>query len=100
MHKGKHKGKHKNVSNLRKHVSLPDQARPVASPVAAGPSRALVEELETVLEGSLDLALALVLDPRLPLVAYQPTSHKVVVIRVQDVVAPSLRLEPFQEVVA
>lgn len=86
--------------DLRQHVSLGHKTGPVAAPVAPGPTGALVEELETVLQGGLDLALAFVLNPGLPLVAHQPARDKVVVVCVEDILSPTLRLESFQEVVA
>lgn len=84
----------------RQHIALPGQASPVAAPVASGPARALVEELEAVLEGGLNLALAIVLNPGLDLMADQPTSDEIVVVGIEDVAAPALSLEALQEVVA
>lgn len=81
-------------------ISLSDQAGPVASPVAACPTRALVQKLVAVLEGRLNLALLLVLNPGLPLVAHEPTSHKVVIVSVQNPLPPLLVLEAVKEVVA
>lgn len=81
-------------------MTLSHEAGPVAPPVAAGPARALVQELCAVLQGGLDLALLLVLDPGLPLVAYKPASDKVVVVGVENVRTPLLCLEALEEVVA
>lgn len=86
--------------NLRENVSLTDKTGPVAAPVAASPARALVEELGAVLQSGLKLALLLVLDPCLPLMADEPASDKVVVVGVEDVLAPLLGLEALKEVVA
>lgn len=85
--------------NSRQHVTLTSHAAPVASPITPCPTRALVQELRAVLERRLDLAFALILDPRLPLVADQPARHKVVVVGVENVFAPALGLEPLQEIV-
>lgn len=84
----------------RKDVSLLDKAGPVAAPIAASPAGALVQELGAVLESGLKLTLALVLDPGLPLVADEPAGDEVVVVSVQDVLAPLLSLEALEEVVA
>lgn len=81
-------------------MPLLDQAGPVASPVAARPAGALVEELGAVLQRRLNLALALVLDPGLPLVADEPARDKVVVVSVQDPLPPLFRLEAVEEVMA
>lgn len=81
-------------------ISLAHQTRPVAAPVAAGPSRALIEKLDPIFKGSLDLTLILVLNPGLPLVADKPSSDKVVVVSVQNPLSPFLVLEAVKEVVA
>lgn len=78
---------------LGKNVSLSDKAGPVTAPVATSPSRALVKELGTVLEGGLELTLLLVLNPGLPLVADEPAGDKIIIVSVEDVFAPFLRLE-------
>lgn len=80
-------------------MSLAHQTGPVAAPVAARPAGALVEELGAVFQRRLDLALAVVLDPRLPLVADEPSRDKVVVVGVEDPASPLFVLEAVQEVV-
>lgn len=92
--------KNKNDEDSRKNIFFLDKAGPVAAPVAASPPGALVEELGAVLKGSLQLALALVLNPSLPLVADEPASDKVVVVGVEDVLAPLLGLEALKKIVA
>jgi hypothetical protein len=59
------------------------QARQVASPVAPGPAKALVQELPIVLERGLDFALGMVLHVRLPAVGDHPAGDEVVVVRVE-----------------
>lgn len=81
-------------------MSLNHQAGPVAPPVASCPPGALVQELHSVLQGGLELTLPLVLDPGLPLAADQPPSHKVIVVGVENVVAPLLTLETIKELSA
>lgn len=81
-------------------VAFSDHAGPVASPVASGPTRALVQKFGAVLQSCLDLTLLVVLDPCLPLVAYQPTSHKVVVVSIQNPLSPLLVLEAVEKVMA
>lgn len=81
-------------------VALFEETGIVASPVAACPSGALVEELHASLQSSLDLALILVLNPGFPLVAHKPSGHKVVIIGVQSVLLPSLVLKSVQECLA
>lgn len=85
---------------LPKHMALPAQTSPVAAPVASGPARALVQELHALLQGGLNLAFPIVLDPGLHLVADQPASHKVVVVGIENVTSPALRLKALQEVMA
>lgn len=84
----------------RNHVSLLDQTRPVAAPVTACPSGALVHKLHAVFQRRLDFAFLLVLDPGLPLVVDEPSGHEVVVVRVEYVLAPALTLETVEEVSA
>lgn len=88
------------VKHLLPDVSLSNQTGPVASPVASSPAGALVQELRAIFQSRLDLALPLVLDPSLPLVADQPASYKVVVIRVQNPLSPLLVLKPVKKVMA
>ena len=49
-------------------MSLSEETGIVASPVASRPTRALIQELDVVLESRLDLAFPIVLDPSFPLV--------------------------------
>ena len=86
-------GKHR----LRPHMSLRNETGVIASPVAASPSRTLIQELDVVLESRLNLALHVVLDPSLPSIGDQPTRNKVVIISVELEFAPTLRLESIQE---
>jgi hypothetical protein len=79
-------------------MSLRDETGPVASPVAASPTRALVEEFVTILEGSLQLTFRLVLDPCLPLMADQPAGNEVVVIGVENPLPPFFILKSVEEV--
>lgn len=88
------------VLYLHPDVPLAREAGPVAAPVAARPPRALVEELGAVFQRRLELAFALVLNPRLPLMADEPPRHKVVVVGVENPLAPFLVFEPVEEVVA
>lgn len=81
-------------------VSLANKTSPVASPVASGPAGALVQKLEAVFQRSLQLALSLVLDPRLPLVIDQPARNKIVVVGVKNPFAPLFILEAVEELVA
>ena len=87
-------------ADARKHMSLVHQTSPVAPPIASGPPRALVEELGAGFERRLNLAFGVVLHPRLPLVGDQPPRHVIVVVGVEDVLAPFLILETVEEIVA
>lgn len=79
---------------------LANETGPVASPVAARPTSALIKELGAIFESCLNLALAVVLDPCLPLMAYKPACDKVVVVGVENPFSPFLILEAVKEVVA
>lgn len=79
------------------YVTLNAETGEVAAPVAPRPSRTLVQELDPILKGRLQLALTLVLDPRLPAFLDQPARHKVVVVGVQVEFAPPLIPEATQE---
>lgn len=81
-------------------IALPAQTGPVAAPVASGPARALVQELHALLQGGLNLAFPIVLDPSLHLVTDQPPSHEVVVVGIENVPGPAFRLKALQEVMA
>lgn len=85
-------------TNLPNDIVLLDEARVVASPIAASPPGALVEELHTRLQCGLDLALVVVLNPGLPLVTDKPARHKIVVVSVEGVVLPPLVFEALQEI--
>lgn len=87
-------------ADARQHMSLVHQTGPIAPPIASGPPRALVEEFGAGLERRLNLAFRVVLHPRLPLVGDQPPRHVVVVVGVEDVLAPFLVLEAVEEIVA
>ena len=78
-------------------MSLGEKTRIIASPIAASPSRTLVQELDIVLKCRLNLALLLVLDPSLPLIRDQPPRHKVIIIRIELEFPPAFSLEPFKE---
>lgn len=80
-------------------MTLLDQAGPVAAPVAPGPPRALVEELDVVLERRLQLTFLLVLNPRLPLMADKPAAHKIVVVGLEDLTPPLLLHESLKKLV-
>lgn len=54
--------------NLRPDMSLSNETGVVAPPVASGPAGTLIQELDVVLEGCLDLALLVILNPSLPLI--------------------------------
>lgn len=81
-------------------IALLEKTGIVASPVASCPAGALVEKLHASLQGGLDLALGFVLNPGVPLVADEPSSHKVVIIGIEGVLLPSLVLEAVQECLA
>lgn len=81
-------------------MSLANQASPVAAPVAASPTSALIQEFVTILESSLNLTFVVVLNPSLPLVANQPAGDKVVVVSIQDPLPPFLVSKPVKEIVA
>lgn len=83
--------------NSRPDMSLSDKAGVVASPVATGPAGTLIQELDVVLQGRLDLALLVILNPGLPLVGNQPPGHKVVIIGIELKLAPALSLEAMEE---
>lgn len=93
---------HPNISgsNLLPDVSLADHARPVATPVAPGPSGALVQKLDPVLKGGFNLALPVVLDPGLPLVTHQPPGDEVVIVGIQNPGSPFLIPKTMEELVA
>lgn len=78
-------------------MPLSNKAGEVASPIATSPARTLIQELGIVLQGRLDLALPVVLDPGLPLVRDQPPSHKVVVVGMELEFTPALSLEAMEE---
>ncbi len=78
-------------------MSLSEDTGIIASPVASRPTRALIQELDVVLESGFDLAFTIVLDPSCLLVCYQPASDKVVIISVELKLAPPLGLETVQE---
>jgi hypothetical protein len=80
-------------------VTLSNHAGPVASPIASSPTRTLVQKLGAVFQCRLNLTLLLILNPCLPLVAHQPTSHKVVVVSVQNPLSPLLVLETVEKIV-
>lgn len=84
--------------NLPPDVPLPDEASPIASPVAPRPSGALVKELVAVFEGGLELALRTVLNPSLPLMADEPARDKVVVVGVQNPASPFFILESMHKI--
>lgn len=79
---------------------LANETGPVASPVAARPTSALIKELWAIFESRLNLTLAVVLDPCLPLMAYEPACDKVVIVGVENPLSPFLVLETVKEVVA
>lgn len=73
---------------------------PIATPVAPGPSGALIEKLDACLERRLDFTLFVVLDPSLPLMSHQPPSHEIVVIGVENILSPLLIFEAIEKIVA
>lgn len=78
-------------------MSLSDKAGEVASPIATGPARTLIQKLDIVLKGRLDLTLFVVLNPGFPLVRDQPPSHKVVIVGIELEFSPALSLETMEE---
>lgn len=86
--------------NLPPDIFFGHHASPVAPPVTPSPARALIQELGAVLQGRLELTLSLVLNPCLPLMANEPAGDEVVIISVEDVWPPFLRLETLEEVMA
>lgn len=82
---------------LRPNVSFSNEAGIVTTPVAASPSRALIQEFDVVLERRLNFAFLIVLNPSFPLVRDQPSSYKVVIVRIELEFTPALGLEPVEE---
>lgn len=78
-------------------ISLINQRCPVTPPITSRPPQTLLQKVRIILQRRLNLTLLVVLDPRLVLMRNQPPRHKVVVIRVQLVLPPPLRLEAVQE---
>ena len=64
------------------------EASQIAPPIRAHPAQALAQILGVVLERRLHLALAVVLELDLPVVRKQPAGNEVVVVGIQEVVAP------------
>lgn len=69
----------------------------VAPPVASGPSGALIQELDIVFQGGLNLTFPVVLNPGCPFIRYQPPRNKIVIISVELKGTPTLSLEPVQK---
>lgn len=82
---------------LRPHMSLSNKTGVVASPVATSPSRTLVQELDIIFQGRLDLALHVVLNPSLPSIGNQPTCDKVVIVSIELELTPTFSLETIQK---
>ena len=82
-------------SDLPPDVSLNECTGPVGSDIAACPSRTLIEKLDVVLQRGFDLTLLVVLDPSFPSIRDEPACDKVVVIRIELILPPPLRLESF-----
>lgn len=78
-------------------MSLSDETGVVAAPIASGPSRTLIQELDVVLKSCLNLTLHVVLNPGLPSIGYQPASNKIVVIGIELKPPPTFSLETIQE---
>ncbi len=74
-------------------MSLSEQARVVASPITASPSGALIQEFDIILQGGLDLAFLVVLNPSLPPVRDEPPSNKIIIISVELILTPTLGFE-------
>lgn len=74
-----------------------EQTGVVTTPVTAGPAGTLVEKLDVIFEGGLDLTLGLVLDPGLPIIRYQPSRDKIIVICIQLIASPAFSLEAIQK---
>ncbi len=76
------------------------EASPVAPPVASRPAQALVEKLGVRLQGCLDFALGVILDPGPPSFGDQPPGKKVVIVSVEYILTPFFVLKAIQKVVA
>lgn len=69
-------------------IALDEESGVVGSPVAPSPSQALSDKLWIGFKGGLNGALRVVLNPRLFVFTDHPSGQKVVVIRVEDEIAP------------
>lgn len=78
-------------------MSLRVKTRKIATPVAASPARTLIQEFVIVLQGGLDFALWVVLNPCFPAIGHQPASDEVIIIGIELETAPPFGLETIQE---
>jgi hypothetical protein len=78
-------------------MSFDDKAGPIAPPVTACPASTLIEKFVVTLQGGLDLAFGVVLNPGLPLVGDQPSRDKVIIVSIELVGEPTLSLETIHE---
>lgn len=87
----------KKSPDLLPNMSFRNQTSIITSPIAASPPRALVQVLEIVLECRFDFTLSVVLNPCRPLICNKPSRNKVIVIRIELILPPSLCFKSIQE---
>ena len=78
-------------------MSLRAQAGVIGPPVAPSPTRTLVQELDIILQRGFELTFLVVLDPSLPLMGHEPAGDKVIVVRIELELGPSLSLKTVKE---
>jgi hypothetical protein len=75
------------ILNSHPDITFSKHAREITSPVASCPSQALLEEFWIVFQGRKHLTLGMVLHVRFVLVRHHPPRQKIVVVRVELVLA-------------
>lgn len=78
-------------------IALNEESGVVGSPITTGPSQTLSQELRVGLEGSLEHALLVILNVRLPVVIDQPPRDEVVIIGIEVEFAPFLVADAIKE---
>jgi len=78
-------------------MSLGHQAGIIAPPVTTSPSRTLIQELDIVLQGRLNLAFPVILNPCLPLVGDEPASNEIIIVSIELILTPAFSLEAFEK---
>lgn len=79
--------------NIPPHGPLLEKTLQVASPIASGPTEALLHILWVVLKRCQDFAFRMVLDPGLVAVVHHPSGQEVVVVSVELKRSPSFMFE-------